>query len=220
MASEKALLRRVRKFIPPGVSIVAVDMATANPIDAQRRSTPVVLTDRGLSLVTATGLTGVVTDIPFGRVTDARAEGAVLVVSFLDEGHRPRTVEADFGRGGAQIIEQFLRELQVIQPALGGKADQVPVARYHVAWDHGKGATLEVFESERRRFIRPAYDHDVAGLEAAELCKQATMELERALADNPELVWVRDKAEWMPEFVWDPRCRSRADRAIAIRPTA
>jgi hypothetical protein len=59
-----------------------------------------------------------------------------------------------------------------------------------------------------RKFVRPTYDPDVGGLEAAELCKQAMMELSRAISDRPELVWVRDRPEWMPEFVWNPELPS------------
>jgi hypothetical protein len=203
--SEKALLKRVRRFVPVGLQILAVESATANPIDREHRPTPVVLTDRGLMLISSSGLTGIVTDVPFIRVTEARAQGSVLIVSFLDDTQRPRMFEADFGRGGARIIEPFMRELKVVQPQLGNDDDRTPIASYHVAWDHGRGATLAVFENDRRKIvIKPTYDAEVAGLEAAEACKQAIMELSRAIADKPELVWVRTKAEWMPEFVWNP----------------
>lgn len=202
--SEKTLMRRVRRFIPPGVRVVAVEMAIANPIDAQHRATPVVLTDRGLLLITATGFTGIVTDVPFNRVSEARSQGTVLVVSFRDESDRPRSFEADFRRGGAQIIEPFLREFREIQPRADREDERVPVASYHAAWDRGRGATFDVFENEGRTVIRPTYDAEVAGLQASELCKQAMMELSRAIAERPELVWVREKSEWMPEFVWNP----------------
>ena len=114
MVSEKALLRKVRPFIPQAADVVAVEMANANPIDEHRRATPVVLTDYGLLLVTATGSTGIVTHVPYNRVTEARSEGNVLVVSFRDESARPRTIEAEFKRGGDRIIEPFLREYRVI----------------------------------------------------------------------------------------------------------
>jgi hypothetical protein len=205
MASEKALLRKVRPFLPPAASVVAVEMATANPIDEHRRATPVVLTDYGLLLITSTGATGIVTHVPFNRVTSARSDGNVLVINFRDESDRPRTLEADFGRrGGGRIIEPFLERVRETQPGLGTKDDRVPVASYHVAWDHGRGATLDIFESDRRKIIQPTYDAGVVGLQASEMCKQATMELQRAIADRPELVWVRQKPEWMPEFVWNP----------------
>jgi hypothetical protein len=203
--SEKALLKRVRRFVPVGVQIVAVESANANPIDTEHRATPVVLTDRGLMLISSSGLTGIVTDVPYIRVTEARADGSVLTVSFLDDTQRPRAFEADFGRGGARIIEPFLRELNVVQPQLSNVDDRTPLASYHVAWNHGRGATLDVFENDRRKVvIKPRYDDEVAGLEAAEACKQAIMELTRAIADKPELVWVRTKADWMPDFVWNP----------------
>src|SRR4051812_30375613 len=98
MASEKALMRKVRPFVPPGVRVAAVATAVANPIDSQHRQIPVVLTDRGLLLITSTGLTGIVTDVPFTRVSEAHAQGHVLVVSFRDDNDRPRTFQADFGR--------------------------------------------------------------------------------------------------------------------------
>jgi hypothetical protein len=202
--SEKVLLRRVRRFIPPGARVLAVAEAIANPIDEQRRPTPVALTDRGLLLVTSTGSTGVVTEVPFNRISEARSRGTVLLVSFRDEGDRPRTFEADFRRGGAEIIEKFLYELRLIQPGTEREDDRVPLQSYHVAWDHGRGATFDLFENDGRTRIRPTYDADVAGIEAAELCKQAMMELSRAIADKPELVWVRQRPEWMPDFVWTP----------------
>jgi hypothetical protein len=197
-------MRRIRPFLSPGVHVVAVEMAVANPIDVQRRATPVVLTDYGLVLITSTGSTGIVTHVPFNRVSEARSEGTTLVVSFRDESDRPRAFEADFKRGGAQIIEPFLRECRAIQPGLGSKDERVPVASYHAAWDHGRGATFEVFDDRGRKSIRPTYDDDVGGLQASEICKQAMMEVSRAISDRPDLVWVRQRPEWMPEFVWNP----------------
>jgi hypothetical protein len=202
--SEKRLLRRVSRFIPPGASVLAVEIANANPIDEQHRPTPVVLTDRGLLLITSTGATGIVTDVPFTRVSEARSEGTVLHVSFRDEGNRPRALEADFRQGGAELIERFLDDLRSIQPGLSVDEGRVPMGTYHAAWDRGRGATFDVFENDGRRHIRPTYDPGVAGLQASELCKQAMMDLSRAIAEKPELVWVRTKPEWMPEFVWTP----------------
>jgi hypothetical protein len=198
-------MRRVRPFITPGMHVVAVGMANANPIDAQHRATPVVLTEHGLLLITSTGLTGIVTEVPFNRVSEARAAGTVLTVSFRDDSDRPRTFEADFGRHGGEIVEAFLRQCREIQPGLDARDDGVPVASYHAAWDHhGRGATFEVFDNDGRKLIRPTYDDEVSGLEASEMCKQAMMDVSRAIADRPELVWVRQKPEWMPEFVWNP----------------
>jgi len=202
--SEKALLRKVRPFIPTGAQVVAVAMASANSIDEQHRATPVVLTDFGLLLITSTGLTGVVTPVPFNRVSDARADGAVLTVSFRDESDRPRTFDADFGRGGARIIEPFLREFRASQPDLHTKDDRAPIASYHAAWDGERGATFDVFDNDGRKLVRPTYDPEVSGLQAYGMCKQAMMEVSRAVADRPELVWVREKPEWMPEVVWNP----------------
>lgn len=51
-------MRRVRPFLPAGARVVAVGMPVANPIDAQRRATPVVLTEYELLLITSTGSTG------------------------------------------------------------------------------------------------------------------------------------------------------------------
>ena len=212
MVSEKALMRRVRPFIPQGSHVVAVAMANANPIDTQRRAIPVVLTDRGLLLITSTGFTGIVTDVPFNRVSDARSEGSVLVVSFRDESDRPRAVEADFRRGGEQIVEQFLQQCRAIQPGIDAEDDRVPVASYHAAWDHGRGATFDVFDTERRLVVRPTYDAGVGGLPASEICKQAMMEVTRAISERPELVWVREKPDWMPEFVWNPELPSTERR--------
>jgi hypothetical protein len=200
---EKVLFRRVRRFIPPGARVLAVEVAFANPVDEQLRPTPVVLTDRGLLLVTSTGSTGVVTEVPFTKVSQARSQGTVLTVSFRDEGDRPRSFEADF-RNGAEIIELFLRDLREIQPSTGIEDERVPLESYHAAWDHERGARFDVFESDGRKQIRPTYDAGVAGLQASELCKQAMMDLSRAIAEQPELVWVRAKPEWMPEFVWTP----------------
>jgi hypothetical protein len=204
MVSEKALMRRVRQFIPPAAHVVAIEMANANPLDEQYRATPVVLTDYGLLLITATGSTGIVTHVPFNRVTAARSQGKTLIVSFRDESDRPRTLEAEFRRGGERIIEPFLREFREAQPGREGSKEEVAAASYHVAWDHGRGATLEVFENDGKKVVRPTYDPEVAGLQASEMCKQAIMELSRAIADRPELVWVRQKPDWMPEFVWEP----------------
>jgi hypothetical protein len=206
-------MRKVRPFIPPGAHVVAVEMANANPIDEHQRATPVVLTDYGLLLITSTGLTGIVTQVPFNRVSEARADGAVLVVSFRDENDRPRTFEADFGRRGAQIIEAFLRECRAILPDMDAKDEREPVASYHAAWDGERGATFDVFDNAGQKLVRPTYDPEVSGLEASEMCKQAMMEVSRAIADRPELVWVREKPTWMPEFVWNPPLPSTSPRS-------
>jgi hypothetical protein len=201
--SEKALMRKIRPFVPPGANVVAVAEAHANPIDELHRATPVALTEHGLLLITSTGFTGIVTYVAFIRVSEAHAEGAKLFVSFRDEHDRPRTFDADFGRGGTHIVERFLSECRAAQPGLKTQ-DQAPVASYHVAWDGARGATFDVYDNDRRRVVRSTYDDGVSGVQAAEMCKQATMEVTRAIADRPELVWVREKPGWMPEFVWTP----------------
>jgi len=197
-------MRKIRPFVPPGANVVAVAEAHANPIDELHRTTPVALTEYGLLLVTSTGFTGIVTYVPFIRVSEARADGSKLFVSFRDEHDRPRTFDADFGRGGNDIVERFLRECRAAQPGLKAAQDAAPVASYHVAWDGERGATFEVFDNDGRRAVRSTYDDGVSGLQAGEMCKQATMEVTRAIADRPELVWVREKPAWMPEFVWTP----------------
>jgi hypothetical protein len=203
-SNEKRLLRTIHRFVPTGVRVVAAEEAIANPIDDQRRATPVALTDQGLLLVTATGATGIVTHVPFQQITRARSEGNVLIVCFTDEADRPRAFSADFRRGGPEFIGKFFAGLREIQPDLDREDGRVPARSFHVAWDRGRGATLDVFEGEGRDRIRARYDGEFGGIEASELCKQATTELARAIARNPELVWVRPHAEWMPEFVWTP----------------
>ena len=198
---EKRLLKKVGRYIPPGAHVVAIETANANPIDEQRRPTPVVMTEHGLVLVTSTGSTGVVTHVPFHRVSRIRSEGNVLGIDFLDEENRPRTFDADFGRAGPEFIGRFLHEVAQVRRDTEGDDDRVPVRSFHAAWAEGRGATFDVFDDRR---IRPRYDDGVAGINAAELCKQAMMELARAIAPNPDLVWVRPQPEWMPGLVWTP----------------
>lgn len=196
-------MRRVRPFVPPGAHVVAVAEAHANPVDELHRATPVVLTEYGLLLVTSTGFTGVTTYVPFLRVSEAHAEGTKLFVSFRDEHDRPRTFDADFGRKGGHVVEQFLQGCRDAQPGLKSQ-DEAPVASYHVAWDGDRGATFDVFDHDGKKVVRSTYDDGVSGVQASEMCKQATMDVTRAIADRPELVWVREKPGWMPEFVWNP----------------
>jgi hypothetical protein len=198
---EKRLLKKVGRYLPPGARVVAIEEANANPLDEQRRPTPVVMTEHGLVLVTSAGSTAVVTHVPFHRVSRTRSDGNVLGVDFLDEENRPRTFEADFGRAGPEFIAKFLHEVSQVRRDTQGDDDRVPVQSFHAAWAGGRGATFDVFDDKH---IRPRYDHGVAGINAAELCKQAMMELAKAIAANPDLVWVRPQPEWMPELVWTP----------------
>lgn len=215
-------MRRVRPFVPPGATVVAVAEANANPVDELHRATPVVLTEYGLLLVTSTGFTGVTTYVPFLRVTEARAEGTKLFISFRDEHDRPRTFDAEFARKDDRIVERFLQGCRDAQPGLRAQ-DDAPVARYHVAWDGERGATFDVFDNDGKKVVRSTYDDGVSGVQAGEMCKQATMEVSRAIADRPELVWVRERAAWMPEFVWEPPLPDtppQVDRRSVPRPEA
>jgi hypothetical protein len=202
--SERLLLRRIRRFIPANADVVALEVAMANPVDDER-PTPVVLTNEGLLLVTTIGATAVVTPVPFDKISEARAEGTVLAIGFVDELGRPRTFHADFRRGGAEIIGKFFYELREARTATGTNDERVPTQTFHVAWDQGHGATFDLFDEDGQKRIRPSYDAALAGnIQASVLCERAMLELAQALADDPELVHVPPKPEWMPEFVWTP----------------
>jgi hypothetical protein len=155
--TERLLLRRIRRFIPANAHVLAVEVAMANPIDDEH-PTPVVLTDKGLLLVTSVGGTAVVTPVPFDRISEARAEGIVLEIGFLDELDRPRTFYADFRRGGDQIIGQFFEALRQARGDHGAEDEGVPVKTFHVAWDHGRGATFDMFDEPGYKRIQPTYD--------------------------------------------------------------
>jgi hypothetical protein len=202
--NDKRLFRKVSRYVPRGANVIDIEMANANPVDEQMRQTPVALTDHGLLLVTSTGTTGVVTHVPFHRISRTRSTGTALGIDFLDEENRPRTFDADFGRGGSEFVAKFLHELGLVLPDTDKEDDRVPIQSYHVAWTDERGATFDVFDDDGRKRIRPTYDEGVSGINAAELCKQAMMELSRAIADTPELAWVRPQPEWMPQLVWTP----------------
>lgn len=112
--AERALLRRIRRFIPADADVIAIDVGMGDPIGRGDSALPVVLTTDGLLLVTSVRGTAVVTSVPFAALVCADASSEKLLA--LDWVHEStgvlRSTVVDFrahGEKDAFLDEVFLQ---------------------------------------------------------------------------------------------------------------
>ena len=113
--SERGLLRKIQRFIPPGATVVAVDVGHSHDLNNKRRATSFVLTDRALLLRSKGGASSVVTTIPFEYVSKADQSDIypILEVGWMEDGVNERNEVLDFTDRGEtdDFIDRFFEQL-------------------------------------------------------------------------------------------------------------
>ena len=113
--SERGLLRKIQRFIPPGAKVVAVDVGHSQGRNNQRLATSFVLTDRALLLRSKGGVSSVVTTIPFEYVSkvDQSDIYPILEVGWIEDGVNERNEVLDFTDRGEtdDFIDKFFEQL-------------------------------------------------------------------------------------------------------------